>query len=59
VPSGHIAHAGSPVKEGSYLQRETSASEIEGEGEVPGKKDGVELEQGSEHAKLKPVSIQK
>jgi len=62
IPTGSLAQGGSPVKEGSYLQRETSASDMENEGEE--KSDGAaspseELEQGSEHARLKPVAIQK
>ncbi|KAF2431937.1 Endosulfine-domain-containing protein [Tothia fuscella] len=55
VPAGALGGAGSPVKEGSYLQRETSASEIDGEGEEGGKGE----EQGSEHAKVGGVSIKK
>jgi hypothetical protein len=44
------------VKEGgSYLQRETSASDFEDE---EGKAEGS-LEEGSEHARQKPVAISK
>jgi len=56
VPAGNLARGGSPVKEGSYLQRETSVSDIEAQeagGEQPG------LEEGSEHAKHRPVPIAK
>jgi len=57
VPAGHLARGGSPVKEGgSYLQRETSASDIETEDE--GKAEGS-LDTGSEHARQKPVAISK
>jgi hypothetical protein len=50
-----LARGGSPVKEGSYLQRETSASDMENEdGE-----DSKEAELGSEHAKQRPVAIEK
>jgi hypothetical protein len=64
IPTGSLAQGGSPVKEGSYLQRETSASEIENEnvGKPEGEAVGgsnIDLEQGSEHARLKPVAIQK
>jgi len=58
VPAGHLAQHGSPVKEGSYLQRETSASEVEGEDKQE-ESGSPTLEQGSENAKLKPVTIQK
>jgi len=46
------------VKEGSYLQRETSASDIETE-EEEGKTGEPSLDQGSEHARQKPVAISK
>lgn len=56
IPSQNIAggltRGGSPVKEGSYLQRETSAEEFEEE-------EGKAVEQGSEHAKQRPVAIEK
>ena len=42
---------------GSYLQRETSASDIEAE-EGEGNMEGS-LEGGSEHARQKPVAISK
>jgi hypothetical protein len=44
------------VKEGSILQRETSADDVEGEG---GEVNGQEEEEGSEHAKQRPVAIEK
>jgi hypothetical protein len=44
------------VKEGSYLQRETSAEDVESSGEG---KDGNDGEAGSEHAKERPVAIEK
>jgi len=49
--AGNLARGGSPVKEGSYLQRETSAEDIENEDK--------EVEQGSEHAKQRPIAIEK
>jgi hypothetical protein len=57
VPAGHLARGGSPVKEGSYLQRETSASDIEAEEDT--QNDKPSLEEGSEHARQKPVPIAK
>lgn len=58
VLAGHLARGGSPVKEGgSYLQRETSASDIEVEDEEGKAKES--LEEGSEHARQKPVAISK
>ncbi|KAF2399253.1 endosulphine family protein [Trichodelitschia bisporula] len=65
VPANHIAHGGSPVKEGSFLQRETSADDLttaEDSAPVPAQQPvqpPVAEEQGSEHAKNKPVAIQK
>ena len=58
VLAANLARGGSPVKEGSYLQRETSAEDIERE-EAEEKKAEESLEQGSEHAKQRPVTIQK
>jgi len=58
VPAGHLARGGSPVKEGSYLQRETSASDIDAEVEEA-KTEKPSLEEGSEHARQKPVAISK
>jgi len=57
---GKLGHAGSPVKESSYLQRETSAEDMEAEEEtqqeeMTKKEEGAE---GSEHAKNRPVAIQ-
>lgn len=42
---------------GSYLQRETSASDVESE--IEEGKAGGSREEGSEHARQKPVSISK
>lgn len=57
---GKLGHAGSPVKESSYLQRETSAEDMEAEEETQqeemSKKE--EGDEGSEHAKNRPVAIQ-
>jgi len=57
---GKLGHAGSPVKESSYLQRQTSAEDMEAEEETQqeemAKKE--EGDQGSEHAKNRPVAIQ-
>lgn len=57
---GKLGHAGSPVKESSYLQRETSAEDMEAEEETQqeemAKKE--EGDEGSEHAKNRPVAIQ-
>jgi len=53
--AGNLARGGSPVKEASYLQRETSAEDMEGEGQ----REGKDLEEGSEHAKQRPVAIEK
>jgi len=58
VAAGLLGRGGSPVKEGSYLQRETSASDIETE-EEEGKTGEPSLDQGSEHARQKPVAISK
>jgi hypothetical protein len=57
---------GSPVKESSYLQRETSAEDVEDEGEQPdegmGGPEGLTEkevnEQGSENARSRTVPIQ-
>jgi hypothetical protein len=58
VPAGLLGRGGSPVKEGgSYLQRETSASDIEAEEGQGNAQDSLEV--GSEHAKQKPVAISK
>jgi len=59
VPAGHLGRGGSPIKEGSYLQRETSASDIDAEEDAEAQKQNPELEQGSEHARQKPVAISK
>jgi hypothetical protein len=57
---GKLGNSGSPVKECSYLQRETSAEDVEAEEETQqeemAKKE--EGDEGSEHAKNRPVAIQ-
>lgn len=59
VPAGLLGRGGSPVKEGgSYLHRETSASDME-EAESGEPKSEETLEEGSEHARQKPVAISK
>ncbi|KAE9981812.1 hypothetical protein EG328_011405 [Venturia inaequalis] len=56
VPAGLLGRGASPVKEGgSFLHRETSASDMEPEDSEP--KSEETLEEGSEHARLKPVAI--
>ena len=57
---GKLGHAGSPVKESSYLQQETSAEDMEAEEETqPEEMTKKEDEdEGSEHAKNRPVAIQ-
>lgn len=59
------AQAGSPVKESSYLQRETSAEDMEEEQEEEEQEGGEGaqggqsgLEEGSENARNRPVAIQ-
>lgn len=57
MPAGLLGRGASPVKEGgSFLHRETSASDMEAEdGGEP--KSEETLEEGSEHASQKPVAI--
>lgn len=58
VLAGLLGRGGSPVKEGgSYLQKQTSASDIEAEDGAPISEET--LEEGSEHARQKPVLISK
>ena len=58
--TGGIGHGGSPVKEGSYLQRETSMDDqVYEEQEEPVKKSAGADEHGTQHASARPVMIQK
>ncbi|KIV99265.1 uncharacterized protein PV09_09035 [Verruconis gallopava] len=50
--AGGLARGASPVKEGSHLQRERSASDIDDE-------DAEDEQQGSGHAKPRPIAIEK
>jgi len=57
---GKLGHSVSPVKESSYLQRETSADDMETDEdtqqeEMTKKEEGDE---GSDHSKNRPVAIQ-
>jgi hypothetical protein len=57
---GKLGQSGSPVKESSFLQRETSVADMEAE-EEPQQEEMAKKEEGdegSEHAKNRPVAIQ-
>lgn len=63
ISAAKIGHSGSPVKESSYLQRETSAEDMETEdndntGEDPMADKDVAANEGSENARNRPVAIQ-
>ncbi len=58
--AGFVGHGGSPVKEGSYLQRETSVDDQDDdEQEEQVKKSAGADERGTAHASARPVMIQK